>query len=376
MVTIKEVLTKKEQKLFCDFPNQMYKDVPQFVPSLLGDDINDWNPKKNTAFEYCEAKCFLAYKDDKLVGRIGAILSRRANEKWNTKRMRFTQVDFIDDNEVVDALFATVEKWAKEKGCNEVHGPLGFCDLDKEGMLVEGYDRRSLFYTYYNYPYYNTQLQRVGYGKDVDWIEDLIEVPYDTKEAAMLDKLAKYVEKQQNLHYAVLKSRSDFKPYVKKVFELVNIAYSHLYGVVELTGKQIDKYSQKFIPLINPDFACFILNEKEELVGFSVASPSIDAASQKCHGRLFPTGWFHILRSLHKSDQMDMLLVAVRPDYQSTGTNAMLLNHVLKGCQKMGVRYAETGPQLELNDRVQAQWSRFNPVQHKRRRCYIKKLEN
>ena len=176
-VEIREVTTKGELRKFVDYPNQLYRDVPQFVPAFYGDDLADWDREKNPAFDYCEARCFLAYRDGEIVGRIGAILSHRANEKWGTRRMRFSQVDFIDDREVSAALFAAVEDWAREKGCTQVHGPLGFCDMDREGMLVEGFDRRSMFITYYNHPYYNEHLEALGYGKDTDWVENLIHVP-------------------------------------------------------------------------------------------------------------------------------------------------------------------------------------------------------
>lgn len=376
-IVVKEVLTKSELRKFVDYPNKLYKDVPQFIPAFYGDDMADWDKSKNPAFDYCEAKAFLAYKEGEIVGRIGAILSHKANKTWGTKRMRFSQVDFIDDKEVSKALFKTVEDWAREKDCNEVHGPLGFCDLDREGMLVEGFDRKGMFITYYNHPYYIEHLTELGYIKDVDWIENLISVDeivageYSTR----IERLSELALKKSKLHIVKVKSRRDYKPYIKKVFELINDAYAPLYGVVELTQKQIDKYATKFIPLINPDLACFVENENNELVAFGVSAPSVANAMKKCRGRLFPIGWAYVLRALAKNDTIDLFLMAVKPDLQrGSGINTIVLNHILQGCKKNNIHWAETGPQLELNTKMHGQWKMLNPELHKRRRCFIKSL--
>ena len=374
MVIVKEVTNKRDLRKFVDYPNKLYKDVEQFIPAMYGDDLADWDKKKNPAFEYCEAKCFLAYRDGEIVGRIGAILSHRANETWNTKRMRFSQVDFIDDDEVSRALFKAVEDYAREKGCNEVHGPLGFTDLDREGMLVEGFDRKSMFITYYNHPYYNDHLARLGYGKDVDWVEYLMKVPEDVRIAEKLEKISNRVLAEYGLHMADLKRHSDYKPYVRKIFELINVAYAELYGVVRFTELQIKKYADKFIPLISPDFACFVMDKDENMVAFGVSTPSLASALKKSNGRLFPFGAFRVLRALKVNDTLDLFLVAVHPDHQGMGINAIMMNHVLKSCLKMGIKQAETGPQLETNEKVQAQWKLFEKEQHKRRRCYVKQL--
>jgi len=374
MVEIREVLNKAELKKFVVFPNKLYKDVPEYMPPFIGEDLADWNPKKNPAFSYCEAKCFLAWRDGEIVGRIGAILSKKANEKWNTRRMRFTQVDFIDDYEVSEALFAAVESWAKEKGCNEVHGPLGFTDLDREGMLVEGFNEKSMFITYYNHPYYIDHLTRLGYVKDVDWVEFLIDVPYNQPLVDKMQKLSDRVLRMTGLHVAELKSRRDYKPYLGKVFDLINVCYSHLYGTVELTDEQVQKYAEKFIPMINPELACFVMDDQDNMVAFGVSAPSMAAAIKKNNGHMFPFGFIDLLKALKKNDTLDLFLIAVRPDYQNKGVNAVLMNHVLKGCHKMGITKAETGPQLELNEKVQHQWSFFNYRHHKRRRCFVKSI--
>ena len=375
-VEIREVTTKGELRKFVDYPNQLYRDVPQFVPAFYGDDLADWDREKNPAFDYCEARCFLAYRDGEIVGRIGAILSHRANEKWGTRRMRFSQVDFIDDREVSAALFVAVEDWAREKGCTQVHGPLGFCDMDREGMLVEGFDRRSMFITYYNHPYYNEHLEALGYGKDTDWVENLIHVPeLDNELIVKLHRLAERVLSCGTYHVADITKKSQITTrHIEQVFHLVNKAYAPLYGVVELNERQIKKYAKKFLPLVNPNLLCLVMDREENLVAFGVCAPSMAEALKKCRGRLFPTGWMGVLRALKHNDTVDLLLIAVDPKVQGLAINAVVLDHVLRGAVRMGIEWAETGPTLETNIKVQSQWKFFGREQHKRRRCYIKNI--
>ncbi len=374
-VIIKEVESRKELKKFCDVPNKMYRDVEAFVPAFYADDIDDWDAKKNPAMEYCERKCFLAYRDGEIVGRIAAILSHKSNEKWNTKRMRFSQVDFIDDIEVSRALFAAVEEWAKQKGCDQVHGPLGFSDMDREGMLVEGYDKRNMFITYYNYPYYNTHLEQLGYAKDTDWIEYKITAPgADNPTAQKLHRIAKRVLARGGYHIAKVKTRFGYGPYIKKAFKLLNSAYAPLYGTVEFNDRQIQKYSDKFIPLLDPRFCVFVLDKDDEVVALGISAPSIADGIKKGNGRFLPFGWIHILNNLLHPKALDMFLIAVRPDLQGSGLNAVVLDHLIGNAIKCGIEYAETGPQLETNSKILAQWKTFEKVQHKRRRCYIKNI--
>lgn len=376
-VIVKEVKTKSDLRKFVNFPNVLYKDVPQFVPAFYGDDLEDWNKAKNPAFEYCEGKTFLAYKNGKIVGRIGAILSHKANEKWHTQRMRFSQVDFIDDFEVSSALFKAVEDWAKEKGCNQVHGPLGFSDMDREGMLVEGFDKRNMFITYYNHPYYIKHLEKLGYKKDVDWVEYKIYAPEKGSEVAeKMHRIAERVLKRGNYHKAVVKNRFGFAPYIKKAFNLLNEAYDNagLYGVVEFNDGQIKKYSNKFIPLLNPKYCCFVLDENEDIVALGVTAPSMAATLKKSNGRLFPFGWVGVLKAFSSSKELDMFLIAVKPELQGTGLNAVVVDHIISNAVKNGMTYAETGPQLEYNAKILTQWKTFEKEQHKRRRCFIKDI--
>ena len=376
-IVIKEVLTKADRRIFVDYPNKLYRDDPHFVPAFFGDDMQDWDPAKNPAFEYCEARAFLAYRGNEVVGRIGAILSHKANETWGTKRMRFSQVDFIDDRDVSKALFDTVENWAREKGMNEVHGPLGFCDLDREGMLVEGFDKRSMFITYYNHPYYIDHLTDLGYVKDTDWIEHMIPIGDGSENDANYKRLKRISDamlRRTGYHKVVVKHRSNIKPYVRKAFELINIAYAPLYGVVELNDRQIEKYVNKFLPLVDPDFCCLIVDDNDDLMGFGVGAPSMAEAMRKCHGHLFPFGWAGVLKSLKKNDALDLFLIAVRPELQKSGVNGIIMEHLYSGCVKNGIKNAETGPQLELNTKVHSQWKMFNIEPQKRRRCFIKQI--
>lgn len=374
MVIVKQVEGRAELRRFVDFPNVLYSGNPNFVPATYGDDLSDWNPAKNPAFSYCEAKCFLALRDGEIVGRIGAILSRRANEKWNTNRMRFTQVDFIDDPEVSGALFQAVEDFAREKGCDEVHGPLGFCDLDREGMLVEGFDQRGMFFTYYNAPYYNQHMERLGYHKDTDWVEYRVRIPQEGEAVQRIHNIAQWALSAHKLHVPTVRTHIGVYPYIKQVFELVNICYAHLYGVVELDEAQIKKYVSKFLPLIKMDYVCFVMDEKERMVAFGVCAPSLDKVFQATRGRLLPTGIFRVLWAMGHNDALDMFLIAVRPEYQGQGVNAIVVDKLLQSAIRNGIQYAETGPMLEWNEPIRAQWRLFDSEQHKRRRCYIKPL--
>lgn len=375
-VEVREVTTKEELRQFVDYPNVLYRGVDQYVPGFYADDLDDWDEEKNPAYEYCESKCFLAWRDGEIVGRIAAILSHKANQTWGTRRMRFSQVDFVDDYEVSAALFHAVEDWARLKDCDQIHGPLGFCDLDREGMLVEGFDCLSMFITYYNHPYYKDHLERLGYEKDIDWVENLIELPGANSESSQkIHRLAERVMQRGNLHKAKINCRKDITPeYIEKAFHLVNKAYAPLYGVVALNEAQIKRYSKKFLPMISPDLLCLLLNENEELVAFGVCVPSMAKALQKCRGRLFPTGWIGVLRSLKKNDTLDLLLIAVDSERQGRGLNAVIMDHLLQGAQKMGIKKVETGPTLETNIKVQSQWKFFEHEQHKRRRCFLKDL--
>ncbi len=373
LIQITEARTQRELVSFMEFPLILYKNSPYYVPDILASQVADMRRDKNPAFEYCDAKCFLAWRDGRIVGRIAGIYNEKANAKFGKRYLNFTHVDFINDDEVVDALFDAVERWAREKECVAVHGPLGFSDMDREGMLVEGFDKLSLFYTYYNYPYYIDQMERLGYRKQVDWLEYRIRIP---KEPDLhLHVLAEHVKKKKRLHVVNLNEKP-IKKIIRDVFELYNETYRVLFGMVPMTDRQITKYVGEFLPMVDRRTTSFVYDEKEHLVAFGVCCPALDHAQRKCNGRTIPFGWLSLLRALKgKNDTVDMLLIAVRPDLQGWGVNAVILDDMQHKVVKAGFLYAETGPMLETNNRILSQWSRFDSVQHKRRRCWEKPLE-
>ncbi len=373
MVEIREVKSRKDQRIFAAFHEKMYRNVPQAIPDLISDEMNNFNPKKNPAYEYCSARQFLAYKDGKCVGRIAGIISHAANQKWNTRRIRFSRVDFIDDKEVSAALFKAVEDWGRAEGLTEIHGPIGFCDLDQEGMLIDGFDQEGMSITIYNYPYYVEHMVELGYMKDVDWLEYKVKLPETVNRK--LQDLSEAVLRKYRITLVEPKSRNEIKPYISKVLNLLNEAYKDLYGTVELSDAQIDKYYHQFILFINPTFAKLLEDENKELVGFGLAVPSMSKAVKKSRGRLLPFGWYRILRApFSKAEALDLYLIGVVPRMQNKGLTAVLLQSMTETARAKGIKYAETGPELELNTQVQALWKHYETEQHKRRRCWIKQL--
>ena len=345
MVTVKVAKTRREIRQFVLFPVKLYKNDPYYVPDMVGDQINDLMPDKNPAFEYCEARCFLAYRDGKIVGRVAGILNKLANEKDDVNYLRFAFFDFIDDAEVTDALYAALVDYAKELGCVAIHGPQGFSDMDREGMLVEGFDRLSQFFVYYNYPYYLDHMARLGFVKEVDWVEFLIHIPDEVPER--LAKLTDRVRKHMHIEIRDLSDKKRLPQYIHDVFLLYNEAYQVLFGMVPLTPRQIEKYVHEFLPLVNNKTCCMVYNDKDELVAFGVGAPSLARANQKTRGRLFPFGWITTLRALHgPNDRLDLFLIAVRPDLKGSGLNLIVVEDLLKKAIANGVKYAETGPQI------------------------------
>ncbi|MBR7166591.1 MAG: N-acetyltransferase [Bacteroidaceae bacterium] len=374
-VDIIKVTTKKQLKQFIRFNCELYKGNPYFVPDLYEDMIGTLRKDRNAAFEFCEADYFLAMQEDKIVGRVAAIINHRANEKWNRKAVRFGWIDFVDDAEVSEALLATVEKWGKERGMTEIQGPLGFTDFDPEGMLVEGFDRVSTMATIYNYPYYPQHMEHHGYTKDVDWIEFLFKVPKQNWEKA--ERLSAIIARRNKLHAVECTSRSHLaKKYGKALFELVNECYSPLYGFSPLSDAQIAQFIKMYLPLIDLRLVSLIADEEENLVGIGVSLTSFAEALQKSGGRLFPFGWIHFIKPLLNKHpkRLDFLLMAIKPEYQGKGVNAMIINDLLPRYIEMGVADIESNPELELNEKIQSQWDAFEKEQHKRRRAYKKEL--
>ena len=375
MVEIVRVQTKRQMDEFIRFPFELYKDCPYWVPPLISDEKFTLDKNKNPAFEYCEAEYWLAYKDGKLAGRIAGIVNHSFIKKWGLPYARFGWIDFIDDPEVSKALFDTVENWAKEKGLNGVHGPLGFCDLDKEGMLVEGFDEEGTFISIYNYPYYVKHIESLGYKKDAEWIEVELKVP-SLEVINKLDTLAKRAMEKYNLRVVELKKPKDVMPYVREIFDLINVAYEHLYGTVPLTDRQVDCYVKQYFSFMNPDYICLIVDETDHLAGFGIIYPSLTKAAQKAKGRLFPFGFAHFLKAIRKNDTLDLYLIAIKPELRTKRVQYILLSEMTRKAMKNGVKKAIASPELETNYAVHSLWRYFDERRiHRRRRCYLKKLD-
>jgi GNAT superfamily N-acetyltransferase len=346
------------------------------VPDLYDDMVNTFSPQKNPAFEFCEASYFLALRDDKIVGRVAAIINHRANDTWQKKEVRFGWIDFIDDAEVADALIAAVEQWGKAKGMDTIQGPLGFTDMDAEGMLVEGFDRLSTMATIYNYPYYPQHMERMGFEKDADWVEFNIYVPETVPEK--MQRISDLISRKYHLHIKKLKNMKEVRAggYGEKIFQLINESYAPLYGFSRMTEAQIKQYIEMYLPILDLRMVTLVEDEQNELVAVGISMASLSRALQKAKGKMFPFGWFHLAKALFlkRPDTLDLLLVGVKPEYQSRGVNALLFTDLIPIYRKLGYVKAESNPELETNNKVQAQWEYFETEQHKRRRAYKKSI--
>ena len=376
MITIQKVTTSSELKKFIRFNYELYKENPYSVPDLYDDMLHTFSRRKNAAFEFCEADYFLALREGKVVGRVAAIINHRANETWGKKEVRFGWIDFIDDPEVSEALLRTVEEWGRQRGMTHIQGPLGFTDFDAEGMLVEGFDQLSTMATIYNFPYYPKHLERLGYEKEADWVEYKIFVP-----EAIPDKYRRISELIQRKYNLKIKKYTSSKKiavdYGQAIFDLMNEAYKPLYGYSALSQKQIDQLLKMYLPVLDLRMVTLVTDADDQLVAVGISMPSLARALQQSHGRLLPFGWWYLGKTLFLKRYpkvLDLLLVAVKPEYQNKGVNALLFNDLIPVYQQLGFEYAESNPELEQNGKVQAQWDYFKTEQHKRRRSFCKKL--
>ena len=379
-VEIRKVESKKDLKTFVDFHYDLYEGNAYDVPTLFSDDMATLSRDKNAAFDFCEAEYYLAYKNGKLVGRVAAIINHKANKRWERKTCRFGWIDFIDDIEVSKALLDAVTEYGKSKGMTEVVGPLGFTDFDPEGMLTDGYDQLGTFATIYNYPYYPQHMEKLGgWVKDNDYVEFKIFVPDAMPEKHL--KIAQMVEKRYNLHVHVMTKHEVYKEGKGiEVFKVINEAFKDIYGFSELSDKQIMQYINQYLPYGDLRLIPVVedWNNNKKIVAVGITLPSLSKAMQKTHrGRLFPFGWWHILRSLkcHKTNIVDLEMVGVLPEYRSKGAVALLFAHLIPLFQKFGFEWGESQVEMETNDNVQNQWQAFETVQHKRRRCFKKEIE-
>lgn len=375
-IHITPVESKKDLKSFIHFNYDLYKNNEYAVPELSLDLMNTFSKKKNAALEFCEFQLFLAKREGKVVGRIAAIINHKANKVWETEEVRFGWIDFIDDIAVSKALLDTVEKWGKERGMKKMVGPLGFTDFDREGMLIEGFYRLGTMSTYYNYPYYPQHMEQHAMEKEIDWVERYVACPDEIPEKYA--RISALVAKRSGLRVKKLQNMKEVmrENWGHKIFRLINDSYSPLFGYSPLSEKQIDQLVNTYMPLVDLRMQSLILNEADELVGVGISMPSIVRALQKARGQLLPFGWWHLLKALKwkHEDGVELLLIAIRPDYQSKGVNALIFNDLIPVYQEMGFKWAETNPQLEDNFQSQAQWEYLNPIVHKRRRCYKRNI--
>lgn len=375
-LTIKKVTTKREMNDFVEFPETIYKDCPYYVPDLELDVRNMFNPKKNAGLECSEIQAFVAYDSNMHpVGRIAGIINHRANEKWKTQNVRFGFFDFVDDLEVSSALLEAVIQWGKERNTTSIQGPMGITDFDKEGMLVEDFDRLGSMNTYYNYAYYPQHMEALGYEKEVDWVQVRIQIPSEipTKYA----RVARLSKEMFDLKVKKITGKDiTRRGYGHKIFQLLNTAYSPIFGFTEFTDRQIDDFIKMYLGLVDKRLVTVVENEKDEVIGVAVSMCSLSHALRKSGGKLFPFGWYYLLKALKwKPEPMaDLLLIAVRPDYQMLGVNALFFDDLIPIYNQYGIEWAETGPQLEDNVRELTQWKPLNPTFIKRRRCYKKEL--
>ena len=373
-IQIREVKTKREIRKFVKFNLELYKNHPYHVPGLIEEEIMTLSKHKNPAFEVCDAILFLAYRQDRIVGRIAGIIVHESNRIRQENHARFGFVDFIDDDAVVDALFGAVTNWAKAKGKTALHGPMGFTDLDHEGMLIEGFDQPGTLATIYNYPYYPKQLERLGFVKDADWRERKIYIPKCVPEKHL--RIGEIVKKRYGLKILKFKKRKDIWPYAYKIFEALNASFAPLYGFTPLTDKQIHYYVKMYIPMLQLNLVTVIVREADDVVvGFGITLPNMTHALQKAKGSFFPFGFIYLLKALYsKPKVIDLYLMGVLPEYQHKGVNALIFNDLIPEYIKAGAIYAESNPELSTNVGINSQWQYFEHEHHKTRRAFIKQI--
>ncbi len=374
-VEIREITpTKSNLKKYTKFGIDLYKGNDYYVPPLIMDDVETLSPDKNPAFDYCKAKSWMAYRDGKPLGRITGIINTVVNERTGKRDLRFGFLDFIDDKEVVDALFDALAEWGRSQGLTSMVGPMGFSDMDHEGMLTEGFEELGTMATIYNYPYYPQHMERMGFHKDAEWVEYRMTVPDKIPEKML--RVAEIVKKKYGVRTIKYTSAKKIKEeYGMALFELINEAYDQLYGYSPLSQRQIEYYIDIYLPILRLENVCLIVDSNDKLIGVGISIPSMSRALQKGRGRLLPTGWIHLLKAMYMhNDVVDLLLVAVKPEYQSKGVNALLFADLLPVYIKNGYRWAESNPELADNENVQLQWQYFERRQHRRRAAFRKDI--
>ena len=374
MTEIRKVTTRRELRQFVQFYYDLYRDSPYAVPYMFFDEMATLRHDKNPSFECCEADYFLAWREGRIVGRVAAIINHRANQRWQRKQVRFGWFDFIDDTDVSAALLQAVEQWGRERGMTEIAGPLGFIDTDREGMLIEGFDRLSTMYVNYNYPYYPKHIEQMGgFVKDNDYLEYLVTVPETVPDK--FAKIAEMVKRRYGLSvHKFTRHELLHEGYGRKVFELLNLTYKDLYGFSQLSDSQVDKLVDDYIKIADLNLVTAIM-DGDKMVGFGITFPSFSQALRKTRdGKLLPFGWWQLLKILkwHKTDTVDLLLIGVLPEYRQKGANSLIFDDLIRQFQRYGFRWAEAMPQMESNEGVRSQWQYLESEQHRRHRCFKK----
>ncbi|HNY02994.1 MAG TPA: N-acetyltransferase [Bacteroidales bacterium] len=367
---VRKVGTRKDLKRFIAFQNKLYRGNRYWCPPLRMDEMNTLSREKNPAFDFCEAEYWMAWRGNEPVGRIAGIINHKANDRWNEKLVRFGWIDFIDDPAVSAILIDTIIEWGRSKGMNGIHGPLGFSDMDNEGMLIKGFEELATLASIYNYPYYVEHMERLGFAKAADWVQYEFGIPPTIPDK--VDRLSQLVQEKYHLRILKAKKAKELLPYAPKMFNTLNAAFNDLYGYTALTQKQVDTYIKAYFGFIRPEFVSFVLDEQDEVVGFGVSMPSLTKALQKCDGKLFPFGFIYLLRAMKNNDTIDMYLNGVRPDFHGKGINALYYNEMHKAYIRAGIKKAVTNPQLEDNAKALTIWKNFDGRQHLTRRCWIR----
>jgi len=373
-IEIRTVESKKDLKTFVKVPFPIFEGNEYWVPQLIVEEMDVFNPKKNPAYDEAESKQFVAYKNGKPVGRIAGILSHAANKKFDSKNIRFGWFDTIDDYDVAKALFDAVENWGKERGMETVTGPQGFTDLDPEGMLVEGFDQLPTIAVYYNHPYYVDFVGKYGFEKEIDYVEFKALPPYEEGIPPKLLRLGERIKERSSLKLLKFKNKKEVMKRAPEIFELLDEAYEDIYGSVPLSRKQIEYYVKKYIPFVDKDLLQVAVDENDNAIGFMLSLPSLSRAFQRANGRLLPFGWFRLMRALKEFEILDFYLAGVKKKYRGVGVDLMMVLEVTKIAMEKGVKFSESNPELETNKKIQAQWKYFNPTLHKRRRIFKKNI--
>lgn len=371
MIEIRKVDSKKELKRFIHFPNELYKGSRQWVPALDFDEMETLRKDKNPAFEHCKAEYWLAYKDNKVVGRVAGIINFVANEKWG-KKVRFGWIDFIDDPEVPKQLLSTVEQWGKENGMTEIQGPLGFNDMDKEGILVEGFENTPTISSIYNYEYYPKHIEKLGYEKAEDWLQYKIHIGDHVPEKIV--RVNNLISNRYHLRTLSFTSKSELKKYAHPLFETLNVAFANLYGYSKLTDKEIQRIVNNYFTFIDPRFVSIVVDEKDHVIAFGISIPNLSEAFKKAKGKILPFGFIHLLKGLKNTNSIDLLLNGVHPDWQNKGIHTLYYTRLNQAYIDCGTEIAITNPQLETNTNAVHIWNNYDRELFMRRRCYIKKI--